>query len=194
MSMNGDAYLVLAAVPIALQGLALAVDEFVFHLRRGLPRWECIGHPLDTLTVLSVCGIAHFLPFNQNHFIVFLVASLLSCLFVTKDEWVHARLCDAREQWLHSVLFVCHPMVFVSIAFLWVWRDSPHIFTLNGLRVPLVATALWLQFLVLSLFLAYQIIYWNVVRRPVSASDAKLMPQARKSESADPQPFASEIG
>ncbi|MEY3902650.1 MAG: hypothetical protein RL189_1956 [Pseudomonadota bacterium] len=194
MMAGGDIYFALAAVPIVLQGLALAFDEFVFHYRRGLPRWERIGHPLDTLTVLGVCSVAHFLPLNHGNFLIFLVASFLSCLFVTKDEWVHAKLCDAREQWLHGVLFICHPLVFVSIAFFWVWRDAPHIFALNALRVPLVATGLWAQVVVLCLFLTYQLIYWNFVRPPVSDPNAKSMPPATKSESADPRSYASEIG
>src|SRR5262245_66006812 len=36
-----------------LQMIFIAVDEIHFHRRRGLPRWERLGHPLDTLTVLA---------------------------------------------------------------------------------------------------------------------------------------------
>jgi len=28
----------------------MGVDEFYFHRRRGLPRWERLAHPLDTMT------------------------------------------------------------------------------------------------------------------------------------------------
>ncbi len=44
------------AVPFALQGLAILVDEFYFHRRRGLPIWERWGHPLDTLSLL-ICWL-----------------------------------------------------------------------------------------------------------------------------------------
>ncbi len=38
-------------IPFALQTCCMAVDEVHFHRQRGLPRWERLGHPLDTLTV-----------------------------------------------------------------------------------------------------------------------------------------------
>ena len=41
------------SVPLALQALAMLVDELHFHRQRGLPRWERLGHPLDTLSVLA---------------------------------------------------------------------------------------------------------------------------------------------
>jgi len=40
----------LMLLPLAVQGLAILVDEFYFHLARGLPRWERIGHPAQILT------------------------------------------------------------------------------------------------------------------------------------------------
>ena len=46
--------LALLMLPIALQAMAMVVDEGWFHRRRGLPRWERLGHPLDTLTI-AVC-------------------------------------------------------------------------------------------------------------------------------------------
>ena len=41
-------------LPFAVQGLAILVDEFWFHHRRGLPRWERLGHPIDTLPLITL--------------------------------------------------------------------------------------------------------------------------------------------
>ncbi|HWU42647.1 MAG TPA: hypothetical protein VN132_04380, partial [Bdellovibrio sp.] len=50
-----------AFVPIAiLQGSIMLIDEFFFHHKRGLPRWERIGHPLDTITVLTCLLFLYF--------------------------------------------------------------------------------------------------------------------------------------
>lgn len=132
-------------IPIALQALAMLVDEAWFHRRRGLPRWERIGHPLDTLTIalcLAWLLVGGSLP-------VYIGLAIASTLFVTKDEAVHARECGAGEHWLHAVLFALHPIVLAAFAFLW----------LGGERGILVA-----QLGVTLAFLAYQTIYWNVVR------------------------------
>lgn len=40
-------------IPFPLQMICMAVDEAHFHRWRGLPRWERLGHSLDTLTVLA---------------------------------------------------------------------------------------------------------------------------------------------
>src|SRR5262249_11498801 len=50
--------LALPTAPSLLQAPAMAVDEGWYHNRRGLPRWERIGHPLDTLTVAATYGYA----------------------------------------------------------------------------------------------------------------------------------------
>jgi hypothetical protein len=119
--------ILLAAISIlALQGLLMLVDEFWFHRRREIPRWERIGHPLDTITVL--------------------VLAIVSCLFVTKDEWVHARICVPGEQWLHALLFLLHPALFVAVWFLWKQGE-----------VGWIA----LQTAVTFGFLCWQILYWN---------------------------------
>src|SRR5205085_12496563 len=78
------------------------------------------------------------------------VMAAVSTLFVTKDEPVHARLCGPLEQWLHAVLFVLHPIVLAAFALLW-WTGHPGV-----LAVPLA---------VVIAFGAYQLVYWNVVRR-----------------------------
>ena len=135
-------------VPVALQGLAMVVDEWWFHRRRGLPRWERIGHPLDTLTLVLCLGwLLASRPSDPSALGIYVGLAILSTVFVTKDEWVHAKACSAGEQWLHSVLFVLHPIVLAAFAVTW-W---------SGRDALLVG-----QLGVTVAFLAYQVLYWNV--------------------------------
>ena len=109
----------LLASVFVVQGTLMLVDEFWFHRRREMPRWERIGHPLDTLTVLVPLLLTLFVPPTRPWTVAFAVLAVISCLFVTKDEWVHARLCTPGEQWLHALLFLLHPLIFAAIWFLW---------------------------------------------------------------------------
>src|SRR5258708_18222986 len=110
-------------VPIGVfgtQAALMVVDEFYFHHKRSLPRWERIGHPLDTLSVLVCYAIS--LAFSPTHgwLGLYALAAAFSCLLITKDEFVHAKLCGPGEHWLHAVLFVLHPVVLTLAAILWV--------------------------------------------------------------------------
>ena len=136
------------SLPIALQAVAMLVDEGVFHRRRGLPRWERIGHPLDTLTFVAC--LVWLLAGGGMH--GYLALAVGSTIFVFKDEPIHAELCSRGEHVLHIVLFVLHPLV------LWAFTRVPHAMLVVQLAVTLA-------------FLGYQIIYWNVVRaapRPIN--------------------------
>ena len=180
-------WIILALIPFALQGMALGVDEFHCHMRRGLLRWERLGHSLDTLSVFVVNAFAFALMFSSEQLFVFIILALFSCLFVTKDEWVHARECNAFEHWLHSVLFVCHPMTFVSTCFFWVARDNPAAIGLESRESSLAAMILGGQVAVLGLFLVYQVTYWNFFRPRVFAASEKSSLRGMQSASADPQ-------
>src|SRR5678815_1086653 len=103
------------AIPIALQAIAMIVDEGWFHRRRGLPRWERIGHPLDTLTI-AACLVWLLAGGGLTGYVVLAIGSTL---FVTKDEPVHAKLCSGGEQWLHAVLFALHPIVLAAAGAAW---------------------------------------------------------------------------
>jgi hypothetical protein len=139
--------------PMLLQGLLMIVDEAVFHRRRGLPRWERLGHPLDTLTVAVTLGFACVVDARAAWALPAYVAlAAFSSLFVTKDEPVHAKLCGAGEQWLHAMLFVLHPVVFFCYALL--WRDG-------GYRALMIG-----QLLLTVGFGLYQWVYWSVIWRP----------------------------
>lgn len=135
-------------LPAALQGLAMLIDEFVFHRRRGLPRWERLGHPLDTLTTLLCYAWLVGVPANKpNALGIYLALCAFSCLFITKDEFVHARLCAPLETWLHALLFVLHPVVF--LAFGVIWYSGSHDWILRGALGSTLA------------LLTYQFVYWN---------------------------------
>ncbi len=144
----------LLVIPIALQAVVMLIDEAWFHRRRGLPRWERIGHPLDTATIVVCLGwLLGSRPHDPGALAVYAGLAVFSSLFVTKDESVHLRCCSAGEQWLHAILFVLHPIVLAAFGLAW-W---------SGYELLLVGQ------LVLSLaFMTYQIVYWNVLatRRP----------------------------
>lgn len=136
-------------IPLVVQGAAMLVDEGWFHRRRGLPRWERIGHPLDTLTIVAcLAWLLASDPANASALPVYVALAVGSCVFVTKDEGVHARLCDGGEHWLHAVLFVLHPIVLATLGIAW-WLG----------RTDLLAV----QLAITLAFLAYQVVYWNFV-------------------------------
>ncbi|MEY2988940.1 MAG: hypothetical protein RJB13_2461 [Pseudomonadota bacterium] len=176
-----------ALVPWVIQALALVVDEFHLHYKRNLPRWERIGHPLDTLTVLIAMAVPVFNTFSEGALLGFIVAGLASSLFVTKDEWIHSSACNGFEHWLHAVLFICHPMTFMSAGFFWLLRDRPSLFSHSGDGVVFAETALRGQFLLLSGFLVYQVIYWNFVRKKAFVVDAESSLQGKQSKSVGQQ-------
>src|SRR5688572_26770565 len=98
----------------------MVVDELWFHRKRGLPRFERIGHPLDTLTFVGcLVWLLAARPGDQTALGVYAALALASALFVTKDEPVHAMLCDRAEQWLHGLLFALHPLALGAFAYAW---------------------------------------------------------------------------
>ena len=137
----------LYVVPFVLQGLAIFFDEFYFHHRRGLGQLEKVGHPLDTLTVLIAYLFLLSYTYSETNLYIFIGITAFSSLFVTKDEFVHAELCEPAEHWLHALLFILHPLSFLSAALLWKNQAGQSI--------------LQAQSIVLSLFILYQIIYWS---------------------------------
>lgn len=156
------------SAPFLIQTLCMAVDEFWFHRKRGLPRWERIGHPLDTLTVvICLVWILCIRP-NQRSVLAYVALAAFSCLFVTKDEPVHKRHCPAAEHWLHAVLFALHPIVLSAAALLWpaIQNNTPpallwgirysgfeHRF-LAGCSAAMVGFAI------------YQFVFWNLLWHP----------------------------
>lgn len=109
----------LVTIPLGMQAAAMLADEHYFHRQRELPRWERVGHPLDALTVLACYAVAISLPLTAASLHMYLALAAFSCLFVTKDEFVHAKHCKPFEHWLHALLFVLHPIVLASVGYLW---------------------------------------------------------------------------
>lgn len=157
---------ILSLLPFALQAICMIFDEGYFHIRRGLPLWERIGHPIDTLSVLLCMGFVIWAPFSKTTLILYIVLASFSSLLVTKDEFVHKEHCPGSENWLHAVLFTLHPITLASAGFMWPvvqgvevspwiakWFSQPDI----------LKSFLQTQFAVMALFLAYQILFWNIV-------------------------------
>jgi hypothetical protein len=153
-------------IPMVLQGIVTATDEIAFHRKRGLPRWERIGHPLDTLTVLACILWVLWVPPGYGAAWTYAGMAVFSCVFVTKDERVHQRFCPAAEHWLHAVLFSLHPLVLIGAGLLWPALHN---------RFP---AAGWIRYMgwernaltivcAMTLgFGAYQTVYWNLLWRP----------------------------
>ncbi len=156
-----------ALAPFLVQAVIITLDEGVFHLRRGLPRWERIGHPLDTATVLACLLFVLLVPASTAALWAYGALALFSAIFVTKDEFVHWEVCPAAEQWLHALLFLNHPVLLFALGALWcvkdgmplpAWWSAPH--------PEVVEPFLWSQAGLVALFLIYQIVYWNFLWKP----------------------------
>jgi len=157
-------YLIL--LPFLIQILVIHFDEFYFHVRRGLPKWERIGHPLDTLTVLACFAFILWIPYSSLALKFYIALAIFSCVFVTKDEFVHKECCPASEQWLHALLFLNHPIVLTAAALLW-----PFVHGMEGFawlshwqaHTETLRLLLQIQLGAIFLFFLYQVLYWNVL-------------------------------
>lgn len=138
----------------AVHGIIMATDEFWFHWKRNLPRWERWGHPIDTLSFIFCFALAIILPGSKENVYVYSFAALLSMLLITKDEWIHSRYCTAFEMWLHALLFLIHPIL-LAVAGIYLAR-----FQLN-LEIETLRFWIVLQTVISILFFFYQLIYWN---------------------------------
>ena len=156
----------LSLIPFALQAIVMVFDECYFHIRRGLPKWERIGHPIDTASVLLCMGFVIFVPFSTNALILYCLLATGSSILVTKDEFVHKEHCPASENWLHALLFTLHPITLISAGFMWPVAQNIEV-------TPWIARILdnpeqlqlflRVQFGTMTLFLIYQIVFWNFI-------------------------------
>ncbi len=155
-------------LPFLIQMLCMAADELHFHRERGLTRWERIGHPLDTLTVvICLLWIICVQP-SRPTVLTFMVLAVFSSVFVTKDEPVHRLYCTAAEQWLHALLFLLHPIVLGGAALMWP--------AAAGISWPLLSSAIHYTgferpFLIGSCLMMigfgiYQFVFWNLLWHP----------------------------
>jgi hypothetical protein len=151
---------ILVFLPLLIQAIAISVDEFYFHFRRGLPLWERIGHPIDTASVLVCLLFTLFVPYSPLALKWYIALALFSCILVTKDEWIHKHHCPGSENWLHALLFLNHPVILTVCGFFW----SPHIAS----WLPSFTTrhlCLFAQTVGVMVFMGVQIVYWNVWRK-----------------------------
>ena len=162
----------LILIPFFLQMVIIGVDEWHFHLKRGLPLWERIGHPIDTLSVLACFAFVLFIPFSAAALKWYIGLSILSCLLVTKDEFIHKHYSSAAENWLHALLFLNHPIVLTCAGLIWtasLKSDSPA-WLLQWLDQPAILQwFLIFQTLMIGVFFFYQVFYWNVIWKPKKA-------------------------
>ena len=151
------------AIPGGLLAALMFVDEICFHRRRELPRWERIGHPLDTLSVVICYTLTLILTPNSQALLIYGLLSVGSCLLVSKDEKVHARRCEAGEHWLHAMLFMLHPLALLGGAVLWLAPRAGELgIVLSARDLASARFVLVAQVCLALLFGLYQLIYWNV--------------------------------
>lgn len=144
---------------LAAQTIIILFDEFYFHHQRGLPRWERIGHPVDSFSVLICFLFLVFAERTPTNEIIFYGLALTSCLCVTKDEWIHRKVCGPFEMWLHSLLFIVHPMVLFSAMAEWEYNRALILAAAGGIFV----------------FMTYQIVYWNFVAAMASKAQRRAL-------------------
>lgn len=152
--------------PFCLQMIIISLDEICFHIKRGLPRFERIGHPVDTLSVVCCFAFVLFIPFSGLALKIYIALSLFSCLLVTKDEFVHKHHCPAAEHWLHALLFLNHPILLTSLGLLWpLLSGAPAMSWLMSWQNHLLFLQIFisLQLACAVIFMLYQIIYWNFI-------------------------------
>ncbi|HYX38900.1 MAG TPA: hypothetical protein VE954_37820 [Oligoflexus sp.] len=133
------------------QGIFIAIDELVFHRRRGLGTFERWGHIADSLLFAAPLGVTVFFLPQGTPMLAFIALAVLSSLLVTKDEWIHAAECRGGEHWCHSILFTLHGTVLLTAAFL--WQDDPYSWPLKVMPLLVLGWG------------GYQFLYWHVYIR-----------------------------
>jgi hypothetical protein len=153
-------------LPFVLQAIVIGVDEVYFHIRRGLPQWERIGHPIDTLSVLLCMLYTLAVPFSKTALILYIILAAISCVMVTKDEFVHKEHCPAAEHWLHALLFLLHPITLTMTGIIWPLSQGFEIsswFQFISFSKETLRFFLTMQSCAMSLFMFYQIVFWNFI-------------------------------
>jgi len=135
------------------QALLMAVDEGIFHRRRGLDRFERWGHVADTALFALALAIPALWEPSRAALISYSSLGVASCLLITKDEWIHAAACNPIEQWCHAMLFILHGALIIVVGVL--WSLEPSAWELKALPLTVLGWGL------------YQYFYWNIyyVRR-----------------------------
>lgn len=143
--------LIILLIPFVLQAVAIFFDEYYFHRKRGLPLWERIGHPVDTLSAFACYAFISFNQPTELNIYIYVGLCAFSSLLVTKDEFVHTEKCEAKENWLHAILFILHPVTFFCAGLL--WKEQVYLTYLFSFMVGTF------------LFMFYQIVYWSLLEK-----------------------------
>ncbi|MGH7834650.1 MAG: hypothetical protein ACREQK_13470 [Candidatus Binatia bacterium] len=143
------------AALFSIQGVLMFWDEWGYHRTRGLGAWERWGHPVDSIIYAAALVLPGFAPPRPGSVQLYLLLAALSCLVITKDEWVHTKECAAGEHWVHALLFIVHPLVLTAAGLLWLEGEA--LFARRLLPFSIGAFAL------------YQIVYWLPRRAPARA-------------------------
>lgn len=134
-------------VPFFFQALLMGYDE-ILHRKRGLGAWERLGHPVDTMTVFAPMSFIAINEYTYDRLLIFIMLAVFSCLVITKDEFVHSVECSPIENWVHSMLFVLHPMIFVTSALIWKYHPEDDF--------------LGFQAVAIGVFMIYQVMKWSL--------------------------------
>lgn len=166
--MNRIEYFVVSI--FVLQAVLMGFDEFYFHWRRVVPKFERIGHPIDTFFVLMCYFCVVFLELNQTNLIIYGILCLISCLCIVKDEAVHKKYCSAQEQFLHALLFILHPIILVALFVCWP-SIQKSIFGIFTFQSEFLNRFFYIQLILSCLFFMYQIVYWNFTSARLSIEE-----------------------
>jgi hypothetical protein len=158
--------LILLCISMALQGLIMAVDEFIFHRRRGLPAFERWGHVADTSLFLLALVVPALTTPTSIWLGVYSFLAIASCLFITKDEWIHASTCSGAEQWCHAMLFVLHGPILLLAGLVWFLQPQHPILKMLP---PIVL-----------MWGLYQHLYWNVYHERKHSPSGREQPVLRR--------------
>lgn len=139
----------------------MGIDEFGFHRHRTVPLWEWLGHALDTLVFLACLTCPLLLAPTPANLGFFAGLAVFSCLLITKDEFIHQRLCSGGEHWVHAVLFILHPIVLIATAYLWMGLGTANLVGAFPSSVPMAGRMLLFQVLLVAGFLLFQVAYWS---------------------------------
>jgi len=152
----------LLLLPLVEQGLAILVDEFYFHFARGLPRWEHLGHPLDTFTVLAPILWQGFSLQSHGNLTDYIVPP-------------HSRACSSSRMNSYMPMLARRPSTSMPCSsscihwFLPRWPCSglyitrPPERSCGSNRFAAWASALPIQAAILTLYMIYQDVYWNLI-------------------------------
>ncbi len=167
-------YISYAVVSIfSLQAFLMLFDEFYFHRNRHVPRFERIGHPLDTLSVLLCFCVIAFLQFNLKSILIYLFLSIVSCLLIIKDEGIHKKYAPITEQHLHALLFILHPVILFTLFLCWPSVQSST-YSIFSTQSDILKQIFYIQFCMTFGFLIYQVVYWNFLKEGIDIEQSEV--------------------